>query len=421
MSHYLPPLRIVPIFNASDYTYGNNYITRHTADDLYLNVRGDDIDYGVATFRAGILTDTIGSDQGADMTITCDNDLILNPTGSVDCNGKTLNMTAGEIHNCPLIHSQNNNDIVIEGKGTGDVVIKTGNTERVRFYETGDVAVDTNVLFVDAVNNRIGINKSSPTVPLDVVGNALITGNTVISNNLTVDTNTLYVDATNNRVGVGTASPSDTLQVVGNAFLSGGTSSLYLNATSSASNYMRVFHIQSGAFTGGYIDWLGGDFQIRRGDSGVNQMSLTNAGVMTLAGGLVLPTSGGTATTLTYYEEATVSLTFGFTTNSGTTQTVSCLFTRVGDKVTVVIPAVNINCGNQARTEIPNTSAFATRFRPATRITVPAIVNFNNVATSARCDILTTGFFYFSYPVNTTNFQFANCGWPNSVSLSWVI
>ena len=50
--------------------------------------------------------------------ITSTADLLLNPTGSIDANGKTLNMTNGEIHNCPLIHSQNNADITIEAKGT---------------------------------------------------------------------------------------------------------------------------------------------------------------------------------------------------------------------------------------------------------------------------------------------------------------
>jgi len=40
-------------------------------------------------------------------------------------------------------------------------------------------------------------------------------GNTTINGNLTVDTNTLFVDAANNRVGIGTSSPSAQLDVVG--------------------------------------------------------------------------------------------------------------------------------------------------------------------------------------------------------------
>jgi hypothetical protein len=58
-------------------------------------------------------------------------DLKINPVGSINMNGKVLNMTNGEIHNCPLIHSRNNQDIVIEGKGTGKVILKTNNSDSV--------------------------------------------------------------------------------------------------------------------------------------------------------------------------------------------------------------------------------------------------------------------------------------------------
>lgn len=74
--------------------------------------------------------------------ITSTADLLLNPTGSIDANGKTLNMTNGEIHNCPLIHSQNNNDIDIEAKGTGNVVLKTNNTDRLIINDTGDWTIN---------------------------------------------------------------------------------------------------------------------------------------------------------------------------------------------------------------------------------------------------------------------------------------
>ena len=73
----------------------------------------------------------------------------------------------------------------------------------------GNVAVDTNTLYVDAANNRVGINNASPSVALDVTG-------TITSDGLTVDTNTLYVDATNNRVGIGTSSPATLFHVAAN-------------------------------------------------------------------------------------------------------------------------------------------------------------------------------------------------------------
>src|SRR6056300_1477491 len=69
---------------------------------------------------------------------------------------------------------------------------------------------------------------------LDVSGNADIDGITNLDNtnidgtldvsgDLTVDTNTLYVDSANNRVGVGTVSPSDDFEIITSADAKGLT------------------------------------------------------------------------------------------------------------------------------------------------------------------------------------------------------
>jgi hypothetical protein len=55
---------------------------------------------------------------------------------------------------------------------------------------------------------KIGVNNLSPQHPLDVSGSVNITGN------LSVDTNTLFVDASNNKVGVGTITPEYQLEIV---------------------------------------------------------------------------------------------------------------------------------------------------------------------------------------------------------------
>jgi hypothetical protein len=54
---------------------------------------------------------------------------------------------------------------------------------------------------------------STNTGNLDVTGDLTTTGNLTTTGDLTVDTNTLYVDSTNNKVGVGTSSPSEFLEV----------------------------------------------------------------------------------------------------------------------------------------------------------------------------------------------------------------
>ena len=70
-------------------------------------------------------------------TITATGDLTLNPVGSINCNGKTIDMTGGEIHKVPLIHGQNNNDIIFEARGTGDLILKTNNVNRLILTDTG--------------------------------------------------------------------------------------------------------------------------------------------------------------------------------------------------------------------------------------------------------------------------------------------
>jgi hypothetical protein len=44
----------------------------------------------------------------------------------------------------------------------------------------GDVAIDTNTLFVDAANNRVGVGTTSPATPLEVVGSIRSSGNSPI-------------------------------------------------------------------------------------------------------------------------------------------------------------------------------------------------------------------------------------------------
>ena len=65
----------------------------------------------------------------------------------------------------------------------------------------GNLNVDTNVLFVDAANNRVGINKT-PTVALDVSGSAAISGDLTAANvNFTKSNSTATVITVRNDTG----------------------------------------------------------------------------------------------------------------------------------------------------------------------------------------------------------------------------
>jgi len=129
----------------------------------------------------------------------------------------------------------------------------------------GNLSVDTDVLKVDVAGNFVGINKTTPTVPLDVVGATTITGATIlgstlaVAGNLSVDTDVLKVDVTGNFVGINKTTPTCALDVVGSIratdfgvstggasgkltkFLFGGGSSLQtLNANTTASFTLTI-------------------------------------------------------------------------------------------------------------------------------------------------------------------------------------
>jgi hypothetical protein len=140
MAEYLPPTENLPIFDSESFKDSNNeFLTYDKANKYFLKFPNAQ---GTENFN------TLSANE-----ITAPGDLLLNPVGSVDMNGKVLNMTDGEIHNCPLVHSKNNEDIIIEGKGTGKVILKTNNSDAVRFfsdksifYKPLNMNFDTNII-----------------------------------------------------------------------------------------------------------------------------------------------------------------------------------------------------------------------------------------------------------------------------------
>jgi trimeric autotransporter adhesin len=126
--------------------------------------------------------------------------------------------------------------------------LTTNNTSNALSIGAANVTMDSGVLFVDATNNRVGINNTAPGVALRVTGdvdisgtaniqsgmvigntfsvtgnvsfvNGLITANpsaiALGSANLNVDTGVFFVDSVNNRVGVNNTAPGSTLRVTG--------------------------------------------------------------------------------------------------------------------------------------------------------------------------------------------------------------
>lgn len=166
------------------------------------------------------------------------------------------------------------------GSGVGEIAFYTNGTGagnlRGRVTNGGNFDFDNGVFFLDAANNRIGVNNSSPTTALDVTGTTrttdlnvtgtltaanfspsnvsvgtvtattgnitnvsaitVATGTLTTTGNVNVDAGTLVVDATNNRVGVGTINPTTDLHVIGTATVSDANSSSVLTMSASGNN-----------------------------------------------------------------------------------------------------------------------------------------------------------------------------------------
>jgi hypothetical protein len=146
MAEYLPPTENLPIFDSESFKDSNNeFLTYDKANKYFLkfpNAQG-----------------TENFNELSANEITAPGDLLLNPVGSVDMNGKVLNMTNGEIHNCPLIHSRNNQDIVIEGKGTGKVTFKA--VTNIMELSSGSVVVKRPILMNDDTSANRVVNSST--------------------------------------------------------------------------------------------------------------------------------------------------------------------------------------------------------------------------------------------------------------------
>jgi hypothetical protein len=105
--------------------------------------------------------------------ITSSGDLTLNPTGTtIHCSGKILDISGGEIHKCPLIHSPNNSNITIEGRGTGVVILK-GNNANTQIQSTGLTTVPT-----------LEVQDMTTTREVEIYTNATaLTGNPIVQAN----------------------------------------------------------------------------------------------------------------------------------------------------------------------------------------------------------------------------------------------
>ena len=120
------------------------------------------------------------------------------------------------------------NRLTVDGDETitGDLMINNDATI------TGDLTVDTNVLKVDTLNNRVGIGTASPLYALDVRGN-IAGGNGTIFGGVTFSSRTEIGALSNHDVGIIANSVTQYLIAVGgtHTWYNSGSTAMTLNST----------------------------------------------------------------------------------------------------------------------------------------------------------------------------------------------
>lgn len=129
-------------------------------------------------------------------------------TGPVDLGAETLT-AANLVATNSLFLGAVNTEIKSSTLGVWTVVSNDGDEANI---DANNLTADRTYTLPDATGTIALTSDLSSYVPYTGATGAVDLG----ANNLTVDTNTLFVDATNNRVGVGTISPSSQLTIKGN-------------------------------------------------------------------------------------------------------------------------------------------------------------------------------------------------------------
>jgi hypothetical protein len=117
-----------------------------------------------------------------------------NPSTTLDVSGNILTNSQFLGTGTNISYSWTNDITTGIGRPSQNVIaFYTNNYERLRIQNNGDVNFDNNTLFVDSINNRIGIGTIEPNTKLHVNGDTKIDGLLTVKN-LTVNGTTTIID-----------------------------------------------------------------------------------------------------------------------------------------------------------------------------------------------------------------------------------
>jgi len=222
---------------------------------------------------------------------------------------------------------------------------------------SGNSNFDSGTLFVDSVNNRVGVNNTTPDAALTVTGTANISGNVAIGGGLITSTNNAFqANATfSDRITVSnfatfsnsitvtnTATFSNTITVSGNVIF--GTTRITANGGVGTAGQV----LTSGAGTGN-VYWssaaAGTITNIASGD-GLTGGPITSTGTLSvLAGSGIIANSSGLFVNATAIAVGTLPITRGGTGTSTATGTGSVVLSA-SPSFTGSINAQTLNVGN---------------------------------------------------------------------------
>jgi hypothetical protein len=274
------------------------------------------------TATSGQTTFSGADDNANSLSYTQDN-LIVTLNGVVLENGTDYTATTGTsvVLASGAATSDELNVIAFKTFTTADMVAaSTGGTFYGDVAVTGDLTVDTNTLYVDSTNNRVGIGTSSPSAALDVSTSgstkaAILDGNGVdithptLASHLFLGTQTgsdVKIESvgaypmlfrtnsteamritSSGSVGIGTSSPSTTLHIYDAG--AGGDGTVHIGGTSSAATgqlfyevsgatYLRLRNTYRSTNANAYMEFDAGYHRFLTGTGGTERMRITSAG-----------------------------------------------------------------------------------------------------------------------------------------------